>query len=58
MASVGVSNLGFFSRGPAISEPLKANEDPPKEVYSKDNTYVGFVIGDGDALYDVKGNMY
>lgn len=58
VASVGVSNLGFFSREEPISEPLKANPDPDTGDYDAEKTYVAFVVGDGDALYDVKGNMF
>jgi len=58
VASVGVSNLGFFSREEPISEPLKANPDPETGDYDAEKTYVAFVVGDGDALYDVKGNMF
>ena len=58
VASVGVSNLGFFSRQNPINEPLKANPDPDTGDYDKEKTYVAFVVGDGDALYDVKGNMF
>lgn len=51
MASVGVSNLGFFSRG-NFSTELKSNPDPEIGQYDSSKTYISFVIGDGDALYE------
>ena len=50
VASTGVSNLGFFSREKA--PVLKSNPDPEIGTYNSSKTYVAFVIGDGDALYE------
>jgi hypothetical protein len=57
VASIGVSNLGFFSRAKLTKTKLKSNPDPVVGEYNASQTYIAFVIGDGDALYDVKGNM-
>jgi hypothetical protein len=55
VASIGVSNLGFFSR--AKAPKLEVNEDPEVGAYNSSKTYVAFVIGDGDALYEYASMM-
>ena len=51
----GVSNLVFFSRE-NITAPLKSIPDPEIGAYNSSKTYISFVVGDGDALYEY-GNM-
>lgn len=52
VASTGVVNLGFFSRE---KEPvLKSNPDPEIATYNSSKTYISFVVGDGDALYEYR----
>jgi hypothetical protein len=50
VASVGVGDLSYYSRGPPLSSPIAlpprpATKDAP---YNKSKTYVSFLIGDGD----------
>jgi len=54
IASVGVSNLAYFSREPPVTQPL--TQPPlPRLIYNSSLTYVALIVGDGDNLAYVKG---
>lgn len=53
IATVGVSNLAFFARQAAITEPLLQNVQPV-EVYNASKTYLSLVMGDGDNIQFLK----
>jgi hypothetical protein len=53
VATVGVNNLAYFSRAPAISAPLP-QPPPPPFSYNESKTYLSLVVGDGDNIAMVK----
>ena len=53
VVSSKVNNLAYYSRKPAITEPLLQNDRQPQFNASK--TYLSMIIGDGDSLSKVKG---
>lgn len=59
VASIGVSNLGYFSRWPPITSPLvqPPPSSPPRlAVYNSSRTYLSIIVGDGDNIAFVKGS--
>ena len=60
IASDGCSNLAFFSREPEIMQPLSQPPELPDsgEPFNNSNTYISFLVGDGDNLNFVKGSRY
>ena len=54
IASVGVSNLAYFSREPPVTQPL-TRPPLPLVPYNASLTYVALVVGDGDNVAYVKG---
>ena len=57
IATVGVSNLAFFSGAPAVSQPLEQAPQAP-EAFNTSRTYVTFVVGDGDNVAMVKTSRF
>jgi len=53
IATSGVSNLAYFDRQPAITQPLIQNIQP-NEVYNASRSYVTLVMGDGDNIQFLK----
>lgn len=53
VATVGVNNLAYFSRAPAVSVPLP-QPPPPPFTYNSSKTYLSLVVGDGDNIGMVK----
>ena len=51
-----LSNLGFFSREPAITAPLAQNPEPSTAPYNASKTYLTVVLGDGDNVAFIKGS--
>lgn len=57
VATVGVTNLAFFSGASPVAEPLLQN---PSETtkYNSSKTYLTFVVGDGDNIAMVKSSRF
>ena len=53
VATVGVTNLAYFSGAPAVTRPL-AQTAAPRRIFNASRTYVTFVVGDGDNIAFVK----
>lgn len=60
VASNGCSNLAFYSRKPAVSQPVLQVPDPTtmSQPYNTSQTYITVIIGDGDNVNFVKGSRY
>jgi len=60
VATAGVPNLSFWSRKPPITTPVVQNRPSASinENYNASQTYVGFVLGDGDNVAFLRSRNY